>query len=69
MPRQQVAKESFVILVVEVEEGIAVIAVNAEVPAGKDLDPAAGVPAGLGGLHVGRVRSVQPIDHAGERSQ
>ena len=52
---------SSVVVVAEVEEGVAIVAVDPEVTPGKDLEPDAGVPAELGGFHVRVVRSVEQL--------
>ena len=58
MPRKQSTYESLVILLIivtEIEEGVAVVAVDAEVPARAKLQASAGMPAELGCVdaHIG----------------
>src|SRR3954462_12377217 len=63
VPRNQATDESAIIVFVlaEVEEGVAIIAMDSEVTSGKDLEPAAGVPAEFRGVHVCVARSVEQL--------
>src|SRR6476659_10602428 len=63
VPWYQAADESYtrVVVLAEVEEGVAIVAVDPEVTPGKDLEPDAGVPAELGGFHGRVVRCVEQL--------
>src|SRR5262245_28977212 len=61
VPRYEATDQSFIILLAEVEKSVAIIAVDPEVTAGKDLEPAAGVPAELSGCQIRVARAVDQL--------
>src|SRR5262245_15979034 len=65
MPRKQTADEPLVIVVVtEVEERVAVVAVDADVPVRQDLQADAGMPTELGRTDAQVSGAVERLDRA-----
>src|SRR4051794_32118562 len=58
VPGEQAADELCVVVLPEVEERVAIVAVDPDVTPGKDLEAGAGVPAEFGRLQVRVARSI-----------